>query len=329
MSNTFYSIVFLKDAYKVEQYVESGLTANYDLVYPKNAPANNNVLKWNTTKSAFEWVDASAFGTGGTVTSVALSMPSIFAVTGSPITTNGTLTVSLSSQTANTVFSSPNGSAGSPTFRKLVDADITDFSAAKLTNTAPKSVIPGGTTATSFQLNGNSGASIKDEPTGTGITIYNSGGTVGNFLCRNLTVLENIDTQSSTTVNLGDAILNLNANFTTGTPTTNCGLNVRRGSSTDSGLIWDENLDAWQAGVNDNLLTLARRAEVVITNADLTSGLYTFTHNLRVIPGKIQVINNSNREIGVSITHTTVNACSIDFTKVGTLTGNWRIVATG
>lgn len=60
----------------------------------------------------------------GSVTSVGLSMPSIFTVTGSPVTTSGTLTASLASQTANYVFAAPNGSAGTPTFRLLVDNDI-------------------------------------------------------------------------------------------------------------------------------------------------------------------------------------------------------------
>ena len=60
----------------------------------------------------------------GTVTSVALSLPAIFSVSGSPVTTSGTLTAALASQTANTVWAAPNGSAGAPTFRALVAADI-------------------------------------------------------------------------------------------------------------------------------------------------------------------------------------------------------------
>ena len=63
-------------------------------------------------------------GGGGTVTSVGLSLPSIFSVTGSPITGAGTLTAAWVSQTANTVLAAPNGSAGTPTFRALVAADI-------------------------------------------------------------------------------------------------------------------------------------------------------------------------------------------------------------
>jgi hypothetical protein len=61
--------------------------------------------------------------TGG-VTSVGLSLPSIFSMTGTPVTGSGTLTATLSSQTANQFFASPNGSAGIPGFRSLVAADF-------------------------------------------------------------------------------------------------------------------------------------------------------------------------------------------------------------
>jgi len=61
----------------------------------------------------------------GSVTSVGLSMPGIFSVSGSPVTTSGTLTASLNTQTANQVFAGPaTGAAAAPTFRSLVAADI-------------------------------------------------------------------------------------------------------------------------------------------------------------------------------------------------------------
>lgn len=62
----------------------------------------------------------------GSVTSVGLTLPSIFSVTGSPITASGTLAASLVSQSANSVFAAPNGSAGVPSFRQLTVADITN-----------------------------------------------------------------------------------------------------------------------------------------------------------------------------------------------------------
>lgn len=67
---------------------------------------------------------------GGTVTSVALTLPGIFSVTGSPITESGTLAASLATQTANRVWAGPTtGSAATPTFRALVAGDIPSLSA--------------------------------------------------------------------------------------------------------------------------------------------------------------------------------------------------------
>lgn len=71
-------------------------------------------------------------GGSGTVTSVALSLPAMFTVSGSPVTTSGTLTATLASQSQNLVFASPNGSSGAPTFRALVSADIPDIGATYL-----------------------------------------------------------------------------------------------------------------------------------------------------------------------------------------------------
>lgn len=70
----------------------------------------------------------------GTVTSVALSLPAIFSVSGSPITSSGTLTGSLATQTANYVWAGPtSGGAAAPTFRALVAADIPSLSSTYLT----------------------------------------------------------------------------------------------------------------------------------------------------------------------------------------------------
>ncbi len=62
----------------------------------------------------------------GTVTSVGVSVPtSILSVASSPVTTSGTIALSLATQTANYVWSGPTtGAAATPTFRALVAADI-------------------------------------------------------------------------------------------------------------------------------------------------------------------------------------------------------------
>jgi hypothetical protein len=60
----------------------------------------------------------------GTVTSVGLGLPGEFSVSGSPVTGSGTLAGAWVSQAANKVFAAPDGSAGTPSFRLLVAADI-------------------------------------------------------------------------------------------------------------------------------------------------------------------------------------------------------------
>jgi hypothetical protein len=62
---------------------------------------------------------------GGSVTSVALTVPSRQTVTGSPITGASTLAITDNTETANLVFAGPtSGSAAAPTFRALVSADL-------------------------------------------------------------------------------------------------------------------------------------------------------------------------------------------------------------
>jgi hypothetical protein len=77
-----------------------------------------------------EWGTVSGGGGGsGTVTSVALSLPTELTVSGSPITVSGTLSAVWANATANRIFAGPTtGSPGVPAFRALVAADIPSLS---------------------------------------------------------------------------------------------------------------------------------------------------------------------------------------------------------
>ncbi|MBU3742572.1 MAG: hypothetical protein FGM24_09860, partial [Candidatus Kapabacteria bacterium] len=68
------------------------------------------------------------------VTSIGLTMPSIFGVSGSPVTSSGSITVTLASQGANTILAAPDGVGGTPTFRALVPADIPSLDAGKISS---------------------------------------------------------------------------------------------------------------------------------------------------------------------------------------------------
>lgn len=62
---------------------------------------------------------------GGSVTSVALTTPAEFTVTGSPIINSGTLAIAKANQSANLVYAGPaSGGAAAPTFRTIVVADL-------------------------------------------------------------------------------------------------------------------------------------------------------------------------------------------------------------
>lgn len=79
------------------------------------------------TTPAFRALVAADLPAGtGTVTSVALTVPGvIFSVSGSPVTTSGTLALSLLTQTANTALMGPtSGGAATPTFRSITSADL-------------------------------------------------------------------------------------------------------------------------------------------------------------------------------------------------------------
>lgn len=89
-------------------------------------PAGSNTQVLTLTGGVPTWAPAT---NAGTVTSIGMSVPSFLSVSPSSISTSGTFAISLASESANTVFAAPNGSAGAPTFRTLVAADIPSLSA--------------------------------------------------------------------------------------------------------------------------------------------------------------------------------------------------------
>lgn len=108
-------------------------------------------------------------GSGGTVTSVAVSVPSaLLSVSGSPITTAGTIAITLGTRAANLVFAGPTtGSAATPTFRSLVAGDIPSLPYASSTLTSAHIFVGNGSNvATDVAVTGD--ISI----TNAGVTAY-------------------------------------------------------------------------------------------------------------------------------------------------------------
>ncbi|RTK93141.1 hypothetical protein EKI60_06390, partial [Candidatus Saccharibacteria bacterium] len=117
----------------------------------------------------------------GTVTSVGLSMPSIFSVSGSPVTGSGTLTATLASQTTNLVFASPNGSTGTPTFRALAIADLPTLATSNLSDFPSQS-------GNSGKFLTTNGTSLSWGTVASATNIYNSDGSIPAATSREVTI---------------------------------------------------------------------------------------------------------------------------------------------
>jgi hypothetical protein len=174
--------------------------------------AGDDSTKVATT--AYVQDEIASFSTG-TVTSVGLSLPNIFSVSGSPVTTSGTLTGTLATQTTNKVFAAPNGSTGTPTFRALVADDLPDLSSVYLP-------ISGGTVSSNLTISGN------------------------------LTVNGTTTTVNSTTVSVDDKNIELGA---TAQPTDQSadGGGITLKGTTDHTWNWVNSTDAWTSSEHINL----------------------------------------------------------------------------
>jgi hypothetical protein len=99
------------------------------------------------------WLTLSTSAASGTVTSVGLSLPAIFSISGSPVTTSGVLSATFLNQAQNTVFAGPTTGSASPTFRTLVAGDIPSLPATIITSgTLP--IARGGTNGTAAPTSG-------------------------------------------------------------------------------------------------------------------------------------------------------------------------------
>jgi hypothetical protein len=169
-------------------------------------------------------------GTVSGVTSVAIAgTDGIDVDSGSPITGAGTITLGLSNI--------PNSS--------LAKSSVTYGTTTVALGGSSTSIA--GLTALDFAAgNRNLGASIGANT----LTIGGSTSTVS--IPGNLTVQGTLLTKDSQEVNIGDAIIKLNAEET-GVPTENAGIEIERGTSTNVSLLWNETNDRWEFGAYDVL----------------------------------------------------------------------------
>jgi uncharacterized protein (TIGR02145 family) len=183
-STQILSMPYALFANKAGSYTESDPVFG---ISPAFGITNSNISNWNST---FSWGNHSLAGyvpgtrtlningisldlsnnrswSVGTVTSVGLSLPNIFTLTGSPITSNGTFTATLASQPASLVFASPSGGPGTPAFRTLTASDIPNLDWNKITTGKPTTLAGYGI---SDGVNTTGNQTIAGNKTFTGIT---------------------------------------------------------------------------------------------------------------------------------------------------------------
>lgn len=99
---------------------------NDGYIHPTNLGAGAGNSKTLTTDASGNptWTDSSESG----VTSVGMTVPAPFQVSGSPITDSGTLAVTVADQAANTFYAGPgSGADAGPAFRALTIDDLPDI----------------------------------------------------------------------------------------------------------------------------------------------------------------------------------------------------------
>jgi hypothetical protein len=142
-------------------------------------------LTLSTNQGLFIFTDGVNYFTlrGDGVTSVGLSLPNIFIVSGSPVTSAGTLTAVLANEAANTVFAGPISSAN-PAFVQIAESYIgsptTPMTAGPLTNTSGNTLV----VVIGFENHIQSSFSISDTLGNTWIDLGNQSPASGNHASR-------------------------------------------------------------------------------------------------------------------------------------------------
>lgn len=152
-------VLFALPTLVTAQVVNYGGISGQTPPFTINAPADAQCLLYQSSTGT--WVNGTCSGGGGsgTVTSVALTAPAWLSVSGSPITTAGTLALTAATgQTANQFLATPNGSTGAASLRAIVAGDIPQLTATQMPAFTGDVTTSAGSVATTIGTNavGNS-----------------------------------------------------------------------------------------------------------------------------------------------------------------------------
>lgn len=193
------------------------------------------------------------------------------------------------------------------------------------------------------EIDTSSGNLILDSTGGT-VTVDDNLTVSGNFTVNGTTTIIN-----SNTLEIGDNLIILNADYTGSTPSENAGIEVERGDLANTSLRWNESFDKWELtsdGTNyGNIVTTADSQTVTssmikddtIVNGDISnSAAISLSKLANGTSGQIPIADSSGiltyRTLSGSITINNVGTTSIanDAVTLGThTTGNYVATITG
>jgi len=127
-----------------------------------------------------------------------------------------------------------------------------------------------GTNNTSFYI-GTNGVLLKNVSGSLELKSYDDSN-YADLTVNNLTVKGTQTIINSEVVSIADNILVLNSNYSGSTPTENAGIEVNRGSVTQSSLIWNETIDKWQAGLFGDEKTIVLQGNTITLIGDVVGG---------------------------------------------------------
>lgn len=326
-------------------HVHDASSGNAIEVISDTLTANRVIKLPNSNDTLATLGDIGAAG-GGSVTSVGLTLPtSIFGVSGSPVTTSGTLAATLKSQNANT-FLGVGNSNGVPTFKTLTSSDIPSLPFTKITGVATTAQLPNiptskltgvlddsqmaaGTNNSYLQLDSdNNGGRVAWDNGNSEIRLRDSGDSdYVSLRVKNLFVEGDTTVIESETMSVADNKLVLNSDVT-GTPSEDSGIEIERGTSSNAFVQWNESGDRFEAGTTGAIYRLVRQNEGTVAAGDVSGNTLTINHNTGNEHPDIFLKRTDGKIINYSYSPTNTNTLTIDISRSGSPVG-WAWYAKG
>jgi len=285
----------------------TGLTSDLVITLPGSLPTATHAL----TIDSSGVISTQAISGGGTVSSVALSMPGLFSVSGSPITSTGTFLVELANQAAGTFLAGPTTAGPSvPAFRAIAYSDLSAIV---------------GQGASTLAAGNDSRFHSQGTDSGTSSQTFSlHSGSANPLLLKNSTGVLELRNGADT------GFVNLVANNLVLAATPNAAIEAERGANPNVSLVsWDEPSGRVISGVVGEEKPILRYHRLDFTNSSLVSGLLSVTHQLNNTAPLVQIYDNQGQQLLAGVTVNSANAITIDLTPFGAISGTWRLMIAG